>query len=218
MFTGLVKDIGFVKSVTTNREGKLLTIKSSLSSDVFIDDSVSVNGACQTVISCNSDTFTVQSVGTTLKKTTLSSLGVGHEVNLELALRLSDRLGGHLVQGHVNGMAIVDKVSSIGNNYVMTLKLEENLLSYVVKEGSVTLDGVSLTVSNVDSFGKVEVSVIPHTWFHTTFKNLHIGDKVNVEVDIIAKYVENLLKYQDKSKNSGEKTIMTQSWLEEQGY
>jgi riboflavin synthase len=218
MFTGLVKDIGVIESVVPNTEGKLITVQSNLCDQIAIDDSVSINGACQTVVNFNHKTFTVQAVGTTLEKTNLSSLKSGELVNLELALRLSDRLGGHLVQGHVNGLSEVAKIASYGDNYVVTLKVAVELRGYIVKEGSITLNGISLTVSDVDKMGQIQVSVIPHTWFHTNLKNIHIGDKINVEVDIIAKYVENLMKYQDKNNKNVTKTLITEKWLAEQGY
>lgn len=219
MFTGLVKEIGTVKSISPNREGKQITIKSSaLIGEIEVDDSVSINGACQTVISYKSNEFTVQAVGTTLNKTNLGILKIGNEVNLELALRMSDRLGGHLVQGHVNGQANVYKVKNIGDNYLMSLKLEDSLMKYVVKEGSITINGVSLTVSDVDNVNIITVSVIPHTWFNTTFKNLLIGDKLNIEVDIIAKYVENLFKYRDKESKPVKSSKISKSWLKDQGY
>ncbi len=219
MFTGLVKEIGIVKNISPNKEGKLITIKShKVIGDINIDDSVAINGACQTVISYKTNEFTVQAVGTTLSKTTLGHLKVGEEVNLELALRMSDRLGGHLVQGHVNGQANVYKIKSIGDNYVMSLILEDSLSKYVVKEGSITIDGVSLTVSDVEKGNLITVSVIPHTWFHTTFKNLLIGDKLNIEVDIIAKYVENLFNYRDKESKPVKTSLLSESWLKDQGF
>lgn len=219
MFTGLVKEIGIVKNISRNTEGKLFTISSKeLISDMDIDDSVAVNGACQTVVSYDSGSFTVQAVGTTLEKTTLDNLKVGDEVNLELALRMSDRLGGHLVQGHVNGMALIHKVRNVGDNYLISLKLNQDLMKYVVKEGSITINGTSLTVSDVENGEIVTVSVIPHTWFHTTFKNMLIGEKVNIEVDIIAKYVENLLKYENKYSKDVNSSNITENWLKEKGF
>ena len=219
MFTGLVKEIGVVKTVSSNREGKQITISSSeLVKEVAIDDSVAVNGACQTVIKYDASSFTVQAVHTTLEKTTLGDLKPGNEVNLELALRLSDRLGGHLVQGHVNGQANVYKLNSIGDNYLMSLILKDSLMKYVVKEGSITVNGVSLTVSNVENGGIVTVSIIPHTWFNTNLSKMLIGDKVNIEVDIIAKYVENLFKYKDNNHKSVSNSKISESWLKENGF
>jgi riboflavin synthase len=219
MFTGLVKELGIVKNISPNKEGKLITIKSSqVIGNINIDDSVSVNGACQTVIAFKSNEFTVQAVGTTLSKTTLGNLKIGEEVNLELALRMSDRLGGHLVQGHVNGQANVYKVKNTGDNYVMSLILNDSLMKYVVKEGSITINGVSLTVSDVEKGNIISVSIIPHTWFHTTFKNLLIGDKLNIEVDIIAKYVENLFNYRDKESKPVKTSLLSESWLRDQGF
>jgi len=219
VFTGLIKEIGIVKSIVPNKEGKLLTVSShELISEIEIDDSVSINGACQTVIHYSPSEFTVQAVGTTLEKTTLGHLKPGDEVNMELALRLADRLGGHLVQGHVNGLGHVKKISATGDNYLMTVSADHSLVKYIVKEGSITLNGVSLTVADMNSDCGVTVSVIPHTWFNTTFKNLGIGDKINIEVDIIAKYVENFFVHGDKNSKKENNSKITESWLREQGY
>ncbi len=215
MFTGLVKEMGKVVSVTKNTEGVLLTVASTLlRPQMGIDDSVAINGVCQTVVSLGENFFSVQVVHTSLEKTTLGKLKSGTEVNLELALTLSDRLGGHIVQGHVNGVASVEKLLMRGENTLMTLRLPSELLRYVVKEGSITLDGTSLTVSELEE-DLVTVSLIPHTLKQTVLKNRKVGHEINIEVDILAKYIERLLQ----SKNSSEsKSKMTEEWLRSQGF
>lgn len=215
MFTGLVKEIGKVVGATSNSEGVLLTVASNLlRPQMGIDDSVAINGVCQTVVSLGDKTFSVQVVHTSLEKTTLGKLKSGMEVNLELALTLSDRLGGHIVQGHVNGIASVEKLLMRGDNTLMTLRLPSELLRYVVKEGSITLDGTSLTVAELED-ALVTVSLIPHTLKQTVLKNRKVGHEINVEVDILAKYIERLLQ----SKNSSEsKSTMTEEWLRSQGF
>lgn len=215
MFTGLVKDIGKVRSVTTNAEGKLFTIESkNLIKDIQIDDSVSVNGACQTAVRVDGDTFTVQAVHTTLEKTTLGNLKVSDEVNLELALRLSDRLGGHLVQGHVNDVATIISIDSRGNNYNVRLQVSRDQMKYIVKEGSITIDGISLTVADVDKEGRIfTVTIIPHTWKNTVLRNRHNGSKVNIEVDILGKYIESLLGVKDNGP-----AILSDEWFKAKGY
>jgi riboflavin synthase len=223
MFTGLVKEVSRVIDIKNIASGKQLYIESkSLINDIEIDDSVSVNGACQTVVKKNENGFFVESVATTLKKSTLGDLRSGDIVNLELAMRLGDRLGGHLVQGHVNGMARVLSIQTIGDNYLLNFSVPRELLKYVVLEGSITLDGVSLTISELNKeSGWAQVSVIPHTWNNTKFKMLKIGDKVNLEVDILAKYVESLFHKGGKSSQSVEKTtesIITEEWLKSRGY
>ncbi len=220
MFTGLIKEVGSVASVTTNAEGKRLRINSKkLISEIGIDDSVSVNGACQTAVEVGPDYFDVQAVHVTLEKTTLGELRPGSIVNLELAMQLSDRLGGHLVQGHVNGVTTLKKVVNQGDNYVLTLELNPDHSRYIVKEGSVCLNGISLTVSDVDREEMTFcVSIIPHTWENTVLHSIKIGQKMNIEVDILAKYVENLLRHRSEEEKSQVKKKINKKWLEEQGY
>lgn len=192
MFTGLVQDLGKVTQTQSNDEGKLLTVESQLAKLVKINDSVSVNGACQTVIAHNEKSFSFQSIHVTLEKTTLGGLNSGDNVNLELALRMGDRLGGHLVQGHVNGTAKINNIEKIGKNWNVWIEIPKDQDRYFVKEGSICVDGISLTIADLkeDEFC---VSIIPHTYDKT---NLHLrnrGDLINIEVDIMAKYIERLL-------------------------
>jgi len=222
MFTGLIKELGEVLSIQRNSEGKIITFKSNeLISDMGVDDSVSINGACQTIISKSSSSFRVQAVHTTLEKTTLGFLKVGDLVNMELALRLADRLGGHLVQGHVNGIGTITDIKNYGDNYVMNFSVTSELMKYIVKEGSITLHGTSLTLSNLwREKNMAQVSIIPHTWNHTLFHKLWIGDKLNVEVDILAKYVENLLLYGNNFKKNvnNQKSTISEDWLRSKGF
>jgi riboflavin synthase len=223
MFTGLVKEVSRIVEVKNIASGKQLYIESkTLLHDIEVDDSVSINGACQTVVKKNDNGFFVESVKTTLEKSTLGSLRSGDKVNLELAMRLGDRLGGHLVQGHVNGIGQAVSIKTIGENYELSFSLPQGLLRYVVLEGSITLDGVSLTVSAMNRESAVtQVSVIPHTWKNTVFNSLKVGDRLNIEVDILAKYVESLLHKGGKSPQSVEKTkksIITEEWLKAKGY
>ena len=193
MFTGLIKEIGEIKSVVTNPEGKLLGIKSrELIKEIAIDDSVSVNGACQTVVKVKGDIFYVQAVHVTLEKTTFGSLKPGNPVNLELSLRPMDRLGGHFVSGHVNGTGQITKVLSQGKNWLITVKYPKELEKYIIQEGSIAIEGISLTVAYLKK-GEMTVSIIPHTYEKTTLGSKKVGDKVNLEVDLLAKYIEKLL-------------------------
>lgn len=223
MFTGLVQSIGKVSQITKNQEGILITVADPyISKNIKIDDSVSINGACQTVVSFNDTSFTVQAVQTTLEKTNFKSLSPGSRVNLELALRLSDRLGGHLVQGHINGVGNILNWHKRGKNYELDFKIPSSLMRYVVEEGSITLNGVSLTVSSLNRETCVgTVSVIPHTWENTTFGFSNKGDEINIEVDILAKYVENLLFHggkSDKYVKEQPQSKITESWLKSQGF
>jgi len=216
MFTGLVKDIGKVKSITPNKEGVELVVESKeLISMIEIDDSVSINGACQTATKVTGNNFTVQTIHVSLEKTTLGSLKPGDSVNLELALRMSDRLGGHLVQGHVNDVASIVSIDSKGKNYNVKVKVNPSQMKYIVKEGSITIDGISLTVADTDFENSLfTVSIIPHTWENTILHNHKVGSKINIEVDILGKYVENLLFAQKRETG----TKLNEQWLQEQGF
>lgn len=217
MFTGLIKEIGKIKSIVPNREGAMIEIESSkLISEIAIDDSVAVNGVCQTAVGVTNKTFVVQAVHTTLEKTSLGKLKVGEEVNLELALRLSDRLGGHLVQGHVNATAPLSAIKSTGDNFLLTVTLPHSLLRYVIAEGSITLDGISLTVARLEG-NAVTVSIIPHTYHSTILKNKKIGDHINVEVDVLAKYIERLLKFNPAHTEVAQSNL-TEDWLRSKGF
>lgn len=218
MFTGLVKEIGKVRRISKNAEGKILEIESvELLPEIGIDDSVAINGACQTAVLLSEDTFTVQAVHTTLEKTTLGHLKVGDEVNMELALKVSDRLGGHMVQGHVNDVGNIVNIRNNGKNYLVTLRVSSTQMKYIVKEGSITIDGISLTVADVfPADCSFQVSIIPHTWDHTVLRNRKVGSFVNIEVDILGKYIENLLFYGKKAINA--QSHMTEAWIRDKGF
>ena len=177
-----------------------------------MDDSVAVNGICLTVTKIENGFFYCEAVGATLTKTTLQNYSVGEEVNLERAVRLSDRLGGHLVQGHVNGIGTIKQVTKLGDNYFVEISVPYELTKYLVKEGSVAVDGISLTIAKLEE-ATVGLSIIPHTWNNTVIKNRKPGNKVNIETDVIAKYVEKLLLNSDKQDNR-----FTDSWFKNLGY
>lgn len=198
MFTGLIKDLGKITRMTSIEEGMELEIETKLIPEIAIDDSVAVNGVCLTATKLLPSGFCVQAVNLTLEKTSLRNLQVGSLVNLELAMRLSDRLGGHLVQGHVNGVATILKFKSFGENFEIWFQVPVTFKKYIIKEGSIALDGISLTVADVDFEGnnsEIMVTVIPHTWNHTQLHTKKMGDIVNLEVDMMAKYLENFAKF-----------------------
>ena len=201
MFTGLIQDVGTLVDVTEIQEGRVFNIQTKLTAEISIGDSIAVNGCCLTVTHLNNEkTFgimTVQAVQVTLEKTTLSHLVHGSQVNLELALRLSDRLGGHLVQGHINCTALLVDSFERGDNYNLWFEIPKDQMKYIMPEGSITLSGISLTIADRNE-NRIMVTIIPHTWHHTNLRYLKLGDAVNVEVDMMAKYLENFMKYQDK--------------------
>lgn len=196
MFTGIVKKIGKIESIVSNAEGIFLKIDAgTLAAKANIDDSVCINGVCQTVVFKENHTLGFQAVKVTLEKTNFSDFKVGDQVNLESSLTPSDPMGGHFVMGHVNGIAEINEIQNFGNNYFTWFKTPEELQKYIVEEGSISIDGVSLTIAKVeDSSNRFAVSLIPHTWENTIFHTKNIGSKVNIEVDILAKYIENLLE------------------------
>jgi riboflavin synthase len=217
MFTGLVKEIGSIKTIKNITEGLEITVESNnLISEIEIDDSVALDGVCQTVVAFSSNQFTVQTIGTTLDKTTLGLFKPGYKVNLELALRASDRLGGHMVQGHVNTTSKLKSVQKKGENFELEFSLEEQNRKYVINEGSITVNGISLTISSVNEFShSFSVSIIPHTYNQTNLINLKIGSPANIEFDVISKYVENMLKYTNNNKNDNS---ITSEFLSSKGF
>lgn len=197
MFTGLIKDLGVIKAMTKIPEGVEFEIQTKLISEIAVDDSVAVNGVCLTATKILPESFKMQAVNVTLEKTSLGKLHTGDLVNLELALRFSDRLGGHIVQGHVNGVANLESSKNQGENYELWFSLPSQFKKYIVKEGSIAIDGISLTVADVDfdQASRFMVTIIPHTWNNTQLHKKNIGDFVNIEVDMMAKYLENFVKY-----------------------
>lgn len=193
MFTGLIEELGKIESVKPISGGKTLTISAEkILSGINTGDSISVNGVCLTVTKFSARNFTVDAVGKTLNKTTMNELRIGDNVNLEPALRLSQKLGGHIVQGHVNGVGEISELKKPGENYSLSVIVPSTLEKYLVKEGSIAIDGISLTIADAMN-NKCTFSIIPHTWLNTNLRTKNIGDKVNIEIDIIAKYVEKLL-------------------------
>ena len=194
MFTGLIQAIGVIKQISGSPEGKSLTIHCpELIGDIAVDDSIAVNGVCLTAAERGPDGFIAHAIHTTLEKTTLGSLDPGQRVNLELAMRASDRLGGHLVQGHVNAIGRITGIDTQGNNWQIHISFPADLRKYMIAEGSITLDGISLTIAKLAD-SQLMVSIIPHTLANTTLKDKAVGDSVNIEVDIMAKYIENFLR------------------------
>lgn len=194
MFTGLIQAIGVVKRVSDGPEGKTLAIQCpGLIGDIAVDDSIAVNGVCLTATRLEPDGFIAQAIHTTLEKTTIGLLQPEQRVNLELAMRASDRLGGHLVQGHVNAIGRLAAIEMRGQNWLIQIDFPADLRKYMISEGSITLDGISLTIAEL-SDSRLTVSIIPHTLAHTTLSDRSAGDAVNIEVDIMAKYIENFLR------------------------
>lgn len=190
MFTGLVEDLGRVAAVDATADGARLTIETRLTPEIGLGDSVAVNGVCLTATTVTADAFTADVMHESLRRSSLGALAPGEPVNLELALRADARLGGHIMQGHVDGLAHVARVEEDGFAKVVTIAPEDRgLLRYVVEKGSIAVDGVSLTVARVDDEA-FAVSLIPETLERTNLRGAAPGRPVNLEVDVLAKYVE----------------------------
>jgi riboflavin synthase len=200
MFTGLIQEVGTILSVTPNTEGKEFIIKApSLIKEIQIDDSVATNGCCLTATQIKGDTFKVQAIHMTLQKTSIGSLKSGDKVNLELSLRPNDRLGGHFVQGHVNAVGKIKQIKTMGENWEIEVSIPKDLRKYMISEGSVAIEGISLTIARLSS-ESLTVSIIPHTLEKTTLGTKKVGDDLNLEVDMIAKYIENFLRFDKESR------------------
>lgn len=191
MFTGLVEDIGTVESVETSAEGARLRIATRLAAETASGDSVAVNGVCLTATAVDGGGFEAEAMNRTLGVTALGGLDAGDRVNLELAMKASDRLGGHIVQGHGDGVGEVLAIEDDGFARRLRVALGADLIRYVVEKGSIALNGVSLTVAALGD-DWIEVSLIPETLGRTTLGEAAVGERLNVECDVVAKYVERL--------------------------
>ncbi len=193
MFTGLVGDVGRIVGADTTADGQRLEVATRLAGELAEGDSVAVNGVCLTATTVTPAGFTADAMHETLRRTSLGAAVAAGRVNLELPLRASDRLGGHVVQGHVDGVGTVRSVEAEGFARVITVQAPRELLRYVVEKGSIAVDGVSLTVARLDD-DAFAVSLIPETLERTTLGAAEPGTPVNLEVDVLAKYVERLVQ------------------------
>ena len=200
MFTGLISELGTVSAITKGESSAILTINAPLLiNEIKLGDSVAVNGVCLTATSITERSFTADVMVQTLSLTSLSQVSVGSAVNLELAAQLNARMGGHMVSGHIDGVATVVGLTQGDKWLQFDIKVPENLSKYIVNQGSIALDGVSLTVGEINEANLVTVWLIPETLTRTNLAAKQPGELVNVEVDLIAKYVERLITKGDKS-------------------
>lgn len=202
MFTGIIEAQGTIKKITRQGAAARMSISSSLPpSEISLGDSIAVDGACLTVTELNGPLFTVDVSPETLQRTTLAARHERDCVNLERALRLSDRLGGHLVTGHIDGIAAIKAMKQAATANEITFAAPQQLLHYLVEKGSVAIDGISLTVNQCTAQG-FSVMVIPFTAQHTTLSNKKAGDRVNIETDIVGKYIEKFLLHKSASDSA----------------
>ncbi|HEY9449947.1 MAG TPA: riboflavin synthase [Gemmatimonadaceae bacterium] len=192
MFTGLIDDIGIIESARDTAPGRELRVDCRYA-DLVEGESIAINGACLTVRECGEHWFTTAAVLTTLGRTTIASWEPGRRVNLERSLRVGDRMGGHIVQGHVDGLGVVESVSLAGDARLVDVRLPGEVAELMVPRGSLTVDGVSLTVNELTARDMVQLSLIAYTLDHTTLGDLTPGSRVHVEADVVGKYVRHLL-------------------------
>ena len=216
MFTGIIQEIGTLAEVKKVGGGIHISVNApECARELKVDDSVSINGVCQTVIQKRGSMFTVEAVEETLSKTTLGQLAVASPVNLELAVRLNDRLGGHLVQGHVDCVGTIGNVEKKTSSWLITVHFPEEFNRYVIPVGSIAIDGISLTVASTTP-GSLTVSIIPHTLAKTTLASARKGEKVNLEFDLIGKYIEKMMLGEKSAPDT--KASLTEEKLRWWGY
>ncbi|MDD7183558.1 riboflavin synthase [Peptostreptococcus porci] len=218
MFTGIVEEIGKISQVTRGVNSQKLTIRAEkIMDDMKLGDSIAVNGICLTVTEFCNDSFTVDVMHETLNNTSLLGVSIGKRVNLERAMQLNGRFGGHIVSGHIDGVGLIADIKKDDIAFRYRISCEKHLLKYIVKKGSITIDGISLTVANLyeDSF---EVSIIPHTSKNTILNEKKIGDIVNLENDCIGKYVERLINFDDNKYEAKKNSGITEEFLLKNGF
>ncbi|WP_024768390.1 riboflavin synthase [Aquimarina macrocephali] len=191
MFTGIIEELGIVTSLQTNKENLDITVRANFTSELKIDQSIAHNGVCLTVVSINEDMYTVTAIKETLDKTNLNTLAVDTVVNLERGMKLGDRLDGHIVQGHVDQTAICTAITEADGSWYFTFDYDPSLNNITIEKGSVTVNGVSLTVVNSKK-NEFSVAIIPYTYEHTNFNTFKVGSLVNLEFDVIGKYVKRI--------------------------
>ena len=213
MFTGIIEEIAKIDTTKPIAGGLSIKIEAKkILNDISVNDSICIDGVCLTVTNFDDSGFWVDAVGATQEKTTFASVKTSSSVNLERSVRLNDRLGGHLVQGHVNGIGTISEIQKLGEDYLLKIYVPESLERYLIKEGSISINGISLTIADLYK-NVVSISIIPHTWQNTNLKYKKINDLVNIEIDILAKYVEKLLNRNETSEKN-----ITENWLKEIGY
>jgi len=192
MFTGIVEDLGLVTHLRNDGDNLILTIKSTISKELKTDQSVAHNGVCLTVTGSTIDQHTVTAIKETLEKSNLGSLKIGDEINLERAMKLNDRLDGHIVQGHIDQTGLCKSIITENGSWVFSFGYNDKTENITIEKGSITVNGVSLTVVNSET-NAFSVAIIPYTFEHTNFKSIKVGSEVNLEFDVLGKYVQKLL-------------------------
>jgi riboflavin synthase len=191
MFTGIIETLGTIQEIKKEQNNLQITVESAITTELKVDQSVSHNGICLTVVAINNNAYTVTAIDETVQKTNIGNWIVGNQVNLERAMKLGDRLDGHIVQGHVDQVGACIQASETSGSWFYTFEYDASLNNLTIEKGSITVNGVSLTVVNSKK-NQFSVAIIPYTYEHTNFKEFSIGTKVNLEFDVIGKYVAKL--------------------------
>ena len=223
MFTGIIEAVGTIKAININAQGARLVIATNRldMSDVKLGDSIATNGICLTVVDFDQHSYSADVSNETLQRTGFAHYNVGMQVNLEKAMLASTRFGGHMVSGHVDGLSEILAITHKGNSIDYWLSMPADLAHYIAEKGSVTIDGTSLTVNALDESSgnnQFRLTIVPHTVKETVFATYQVGSKVNVEVDLIARYLERLLTKENVSETTEPKSKITESYLQESGF
>lgn len=195
MFTGIIETLGKITKIEKEQDNLHITVNSSITSELKIDQSVAHNGICLTVVAIENDSYTVTAINETIKKTNIANWQTGEEVNLERAIKLGDRLDGHIVQGHVDQTATCTSIENENGSWVFTFEYDKSLSNITIEKGSITINGTSLTVVNSKE-NEFSVAIIPYTFEHTNFKYFKKGTIVNLEFDVVGKYVKKIYDLQ----------------------
>ncbi|WP_304341358.1 riboflavin synthase [Metaclostridioides mangenotii] len=222
MFTGIVEEIGTIKNIVKSRSSFKLTIKAKkVLTDIKLGDSIAVSGICLTAENISTTTFAADVMSETLARSSLNLLKQGDKVNLERAMPINGRFGGHIVSGHIDGVGTITGREEDGNAVWIKIKADENILKYVVLKGSIAIDGISLTIAHVD-MESFKVSIIPHTMSQTTLLDKSVGNNVNLECDVVGKYIEKLIGFKSgsdaKESVSCKKTKIDEGFLKINGF
>lgn len=214
MFTGIVEETGTVEMIGN---GKIIIKADKIFSDMHIGDSIAVNGVCLTVSAKGSGVFTADVMGETVRRTSLSSLSKGKKVNLERAMSANGRFGGHIIQGHVDGIGKIEEIKRENNAVWIKISADKHILDMTVEKGSIAIDGISLTVAYIDSHC-FAVSIIPHTGEETTLLSKNKGDIVNLETDIVGRYIYKFMNLENDTSSNTPKKSITSDFLSENGF
>ena len=217
MFTGIIEEIGIIQEIIKGEKSSVISIKASkILEETILGDSICVNGVCLTVTKMTKDTFEADVMAETLRKSNIGKLSIGSKVNLERALKLEGRFGGHIVSGHIDGVGEIISLIKEDNATWVTVKTSKDILKYIVMKGSITIDGISLTVAYIDN-EVFKVSIIPHTGGETTLLHKKNGETVNLECDVIGKYIEKFMRLKEESGQI-KKQLLDETFLRENGF